>query len=437
MCALQEGVFPARARPEPLLSEEERRRLAQTSGLYLREQQEHLAAERYLLYAAVSRPQELLVLSWHVADDDGEPTPRSLFVDDLCDLFEQTLSEERLRRPLGAAEPAEPFDRRPGAPAPAPLPAQSTAPPRRVISDQRLLRALRERTWSASSLEGWIRCPMRWFVSYMLGPGAFDPEPEPLARGGLAHAALNDTLEGLRAETGSARVTRPRLGLARELLRVALERNELQYPLSVAPERRPGVRRRLRADLERYLDHAADAGSPLEPTFLEVGFGIDADAGRGEPSALPAYEFGPGSRLRGRIDRIDVNEAREAVVYDYKSGAAPAPAKWVSEGRLQMALYMRAVEELLGLRVVGGFYQPLGGDQRPRGLLDADSGVQLECVKGDIREHGEVQELLDEAIARAREAVAEAGAGAIEARPQTCAFGKGGCEFPTICRCER
>ena len=37
VCALQEGVFPARARPQPLLGEEERRRLAETSGLRLGE----------------------------------------------------------------------------------------------------------------------------------------------------------------------------------------------------------------------------------------------------------------------------------------------------------------------------------------------------------------------------------------------------------------
>ncbi len=106
VCALQEGVFPARARPQPLLSEEERGRLAEASGLRLGEHQDPLAAERYLLYAAVSRPQELLVLSWHVADDDGNPTARSLFVDDICDLFEEKLGSERVRRPLGAAEAA-------------------------------------------------------------------------------------------------------------------------------------------------------------------------------------------------------------------------------------------------------------------------------------------------------------------------------------------
>ncbi len=301
-----------------------------------------------------------------------------------------------------------------------------------------MLESLRERPWSASSLEGWIGCPMRWYVMNVLAPGAFDPEPEPLAKGGLAHAALADTLEGLRAETGSARLSTARLKLARELLGAALERNEPDHPLSVSPERRPGVRRRLRADLERYLERAAEVEDPLEPRFLEVGFGIDADAGRGQASALPAFEFGPGSRLRGRIDRVDVSPAGEAVVYDYKSSFAPAPAKWLAEGKLQVALYMRAVQELLGLEVVGGFYQPLSGaDLRARGLLDSDGAVQLQCVRGDARDHGEVQELLDGALAMASAAVAEARRGEIEARPRTCAFPKGGCEFPTICRCER
>lgn len=279
---------------------------------------------------------------------------------------------------------------------------------------------------------------MRWFVLNVLRPGAIDPDPEPLVRGGLAHAALNDTFEGLRAETGSARLTPARLSLARELLGAALEHNEHEHPLSVAPERLPGARRRLRADLERYLEHASRVEDPLEPTFLEAGFGIDADAGRGEASSLPAFEFAPGSRLRGRIDRIDVNEGREAVVYDYKASFAPAPARWVGEGKLQVALYMRAAEELLGLGVVGGFYQPLSGsDLRARGVLDEDSGVKLDCVRGDERPHEEIQELLDEAMDKAREAVRQAGAGELEARPDTCMFGKGGCEFPTICRCER
>jgi len=428
LCCLQEGVFPARAQPEPLLSEDERRRLAETSGLRLGVREDPLAAERYLLYAAVSRPRELLVLSWHVADDEGEPTARSLFVDDLCDLLAETLSEQRLRRPLGAVES-------PGEPEPRPRLAGRGA----VLADEHVLEALRGRPWSASSLERWIRCPMGWFIERMLDPGDFEPQPEPLARGGLAHAALADTLEGLRVQRGSACLTRASLDAARALLREALELGEADHPLSVAPERLPGMRRGLRADLERYLEYASEIDSPLEPAYLEVGFGMGTGEASEEPGSLAAFQFAPGAWLRGRIDRIDVSDAGAAVVYDYKSSFAPRPDTWVGEGKLQVALYMHAVQSLLGLRVAGGFYQPLSGaDLRARGVLDSDSGVELDCVRGDAREHEDVHELLREAIARASEAAAEAGAGELEARPQTCSFGRAkGCAFPTICRCER
>jgi hypothetical protein len=97
---------------------------------------------------------------------------------------------------------------------------------------------------------------------------------------------------------------------------------------------------------------------------------------------------------------------------------------------------MRAVEELLGLEAVGGFYQPLSGvDLRARGVLDGDSGVEVECVRGEVREHAEVRELLEKVVAGAREAATQAGRGELEARPRTCAY-RGGCMYPTICRCE-
>ncbi|HWJ51437.1 MAG TPA: PD-(D/E)XK nuclease family protein, partial [Solirubrobacteraceae bacterium] len=255
--------------------------------------------------------------------------------------------------------------------------------------------------------------------------------------GGLAHAALRDTLEGLRSETGSARLTLGNVTRALELLAEALARNEVDYPLSTAPERRPGVRRRLHADLERYLQFAAEADSPLEPSRLELGFGFESNDDRGEQGDLPAFDLGGGVLMRGRIDRVDFDDSGAAVVYDYKSSVAPPPAKWIGERNLQVALYMRAVEDLLGVRAVGGFYQPLSGaDLRARGVLESDSGIELDCVRGDVREHDEVRELLDEALAGARAAAAEAGSGVLEPRPQTCAY-NGGCMYPTICRCER
>jgi ATP-dependent helicase/DNAse subunit B len=269
----------------------------------------------------------------------------------------------------------------------------------------------------------------------MLRPGALDPDAEPLARGGLAHEALRDTLEGLRRQCGSARVTHANLALARELLATALLENEARFPLSVAPERRPSARRRLHSDLERYLRHAAEAESPLEPTRLELAFGFPGEQPDGEQE-LAAFDLGGGVRMRGRIDRVDMDADGAAVIYDYKSSIAPAPAKWISERNLQVALYMRAVEQLLGANVLGGFYQPLSGpDLRARGVLDEEGTVALECVRGDSRPREAIEELLTEAIDAAREAAAQAGTGALQPRPRTCAY-KGGCMYPTICRCE-
>ena len=452
LCSLQEGTFPARARPQPLLSEEERRRLAETSGLRLLDHEDALAAERYLLYAATSRPEELLVLSWHVADDDGAPVARSLFVDDLCDLFEPSLDEQRARRALGAVGwDAE--ERAPDAPMPPAAGAAQAVPagsaagqagplagtaPDAPLAHERVLEELAAKAWSASSFETWIACPVRWFVERLLRPGQFEPQAEPLVRGGLAHAALKDTLEELRRETGSARITAASVGRARALMHRALDDGAADFPLSSVPERRPGALRRLHSDLERYLNHAAAADSALEPSALELGFGFASDDQRGEASALPAWELGGGARMRGRIDRVDVGDHGQAVVYDYKASSAPAAARWLSDGNLQVALYMRAVEDLLGVTAVGGFYQPLSGtDLRARGLLEQDGGVELDCVRGDEREHAEVREILDGAVAAAREAAAQAARGELRPRPRTCGYRGAGCMYPSICRCER
>ncbi|HEY7960676.1 MAG TPA: PD-(D/E)XK nuclease family protein [Solirubrobacteraceae bacterium] len=436
LCGLQEGTFPAPGRPEPLLSEDERRELAQASGLVLAGAagEQSLAVERYLLYASLSRPQELLALSWHTAAEDGETTVPSLFLEDVCDLFSAQLRATCVRRPLGAAS-------WPGPGPPAALRAQREpvlggarrAPPGIApLRDPQLLAALREqRLWSASSLEVWAGCPVRWLVERLLRTRGLDPDPEPLARGGLAHAALRDTLAGLREQSGSARLTPASLGLARTLLHEALTRHADSFPLSVAPERVPGVRRRLEADLERYLEHAAAAESPLEPAHLELSFGFDEDE-------LAALDLGGGVRLRGRIDRVDLSAAGDAVLYDYKGAQAPPADRWVAQRSLQIALYMRAVEQLLGRRALGGFYQPLAGrDLRARGALAADGGVALECVRGDVREREDLDALVGDAVQLAREAAAQADRGELQARPDTCAFGDGGCMYPTICRCER
>jgi ATP-dependent helicase/DNAse subunit B len=428
LSGMQEGEFPLRGRPEPLLGERERTRIAQASGLLLGEPHDVLAAERYLLYAMLSRPEERLTLSWHESDDDAGPLSRSLFVDDVCDLFEERLADERERRPLGAVDGVA------GAPS-----LSSDMPAGGRLTDERVLSPLRERVWSATSLEKWVGCPVAWFVERLLAPGRFEPDPEPFARGSLAHDALNATLSELGRQTGSTRVTPATIGLAGSILREALTEAEPRYLLSVSPQRALAIRRSLQADLERYLEHAAGLESSLTPREFELGFGFTAqdEDQHGEPSELPAFDLGGGVRLRGRIDRIDVGTEGEAVVIDYKGAQAPRGKRWIADGNLQVALYMQAAEQLLGVRVVGGLYQPLRGRSiTARGALLEDHQAAVDCTSTDRLTQEELDALLADALDAARAAAGEAGRGELEPRPNTCAW-NGGCQYPTICRCER
>jgi hypothetical protein len=274
---------------------------------------------------------------------------------------------------------------------------------------------------------------VRWFVERMLRPGQIDPDSEPQVAGTVIHEVLHAVHAGLRLETGSARLLPTRLPRALELMRETLAEECSKVVLAGSPERGAAVQRRLESDLARYLERAAETDSPFDPEHLELEFGFQTD----DRDNLPALDLGGGLRLRGRIDRIDVGVGGEAVVYDYKRrfrGGLPG-GKWVGERNLQVALYMRAARDLLGYRVVGGFYQPVTGEElRARGaILDE---VDLASVRTDRYEAAAFDDIVEETLGLARSAGGEAAHGRLRACPHTCSFGDWGCRYPTICRSE-
>ena len=100
VCGLQEGEFPRPAVAEPFLSDDQRRELATATGLFLAPREDALAAERYLFYAAASRPLRRLVLSCRDADEEGNPAIRSFFVADVQALLTEL---PEVHRPLSDA----------------------------------------------------------------------------------------------------------------------------------------------------------------------------------------------------------------------------------------------------------------------------------------------------------------------------------------------
>ena len=447
LARLQDGVFPRPGRPEPFLGDDERRgvdRALAAAGeppLGLRDHEDPLDAERYQLYAAISRPRRLLVLSWHRADEDGDPVVRSPFADDVLDLLDPppAVVDRRLGSvawPAGARTSAA-QRRQSGALADGQERLRDAAvpsgPPR--IGHPLVLAALAERdAWSATELEVYARCPMRWFVERLLRPDGIDPDAEPLSRGRAGHAALELTLREL-AEAGRAarrRDARPRRRApAPPPARARGARSDLDRPAPPAGRARaPGGRSRAAARASgrgrllvrpggvravvRRPRRAAAGGRPRRPARARpdrprrpLARRARGDHRRlqGPHEADAGHEVARRGAAAGRALRARARAARGGGRHARRRGAAAA-------GRRESRGHEGA---RLGRR----------GRRSGAGHADAD---RLGAEERDA--------LLDAILDRAREIVGEIQSGALRPRPERCSWNDAGCAHPSICRCE-
>jgi RecB family exonuclease len=278
---------------------------------------------------------------------------------------------------------------------------------------------------SAGALETYADCPVRWLVNRELQPEPLEPDPDPLARGSYMHAVLEQVLRRLDAP-----VTPDNLPAALELLDQVLAETAHGIAAGRGEAVRAAWTRAVQADLRRYLTYEARNGSDWPVMGIELRFGFDSE------DSLPALALDDDVRLRGIIDRVDSDADGHAIVRDYKSGSARPEhqgARWAADRQLQVALYMIAVRELLGLEPVAGFYQPLGGgDLRARGVFLKDAAPGQRLVGNDGRSAEEIEELLDQARGRALALAGRLRAGELEPCPATCS--RDGCKYPGICR---
>lgn len=424
VCGLQEGEFPRPAVAEPFLSDDQRRELAVATGLRLSPREDAPAAERYLFYAAVSRPLRRLVLSCRDADEEGNPAIRSFLVADVQALLTEL---PEVHRPLSAvtwaleAAPTGTEQARAealAAPRERPAPLASLGP--------EACAALRQReVLSAGSLETYARCPVRWLIEKELAPERFEPDPEAMVRGSCIHRVLERALGELDWPLMPAT-----LADAGAIVERIVADEAPRFVLGRGAAAQAAAAHEIAGDVQRLLAHEAQGGGSFTPAELELRFGMGDDT-------LPPLVLGDGAlNLRGVIDRVDLDRAGRALVRDYKSGRRQPSwpiARWQAEDQLQVALYMIAVRELLRREPVGGVYQPLRGDDlRARGVIcdDAEAGEQF--VDTDRRPREQLEAELEAAAARACALAVELRAGVLAATPDTCS--PGGCAYPGICR---
>ena len=282
---------------------------------------------------------------------------------------------------------------------------------------------------SASGLEAYAGCPVRWLVEHHLRPRALEPVPAPLVRGGVAHRVLAAAFAHLRERLGSARLTAESLSDALSALDEALADHAADAALDPDPAVHAALLRSMEAELRRTLEQEAASPTTLEPERFELGFGR-------EEHDLPLVELAGGRvTLRGQIDRVDIDRERgEAVVRDYKARDRHPVDTWTRDTRLQVALYMLSVQRLLGLTAVAGLYQPLaGGDRRARGLVLEEAAERVGgSVANDVKDAEEFAAALDAAEATAAMLADRLTAGELRPCPATCS--PRGCAHPGVCR---
>lgn len=232
--------------------------------------------------------------------------------------------------------------------------------------------------WSITALEDFRDCPYRFFLKHALKvKPLLEPElfPTGLELGNLYHQILQDFCEHYRGMS----LVAEKAAEYRQVLADCFESFYREWQESAPNDLLKLVlfiqEKQIRRALNLWLDseiHWAEATNHRFRIFgLEYAFGLakgDYDAGSlPEPYQLETDD-GP-IRIWGKIDRVDRDEAGYFNVYDYKSGRGPSTQDILNIKRLQLAVYLLALEQLsFGQdRALGGSYIGLRQPSRSRG----------------------------------------------------------------------
>ena len=392
---LAEGEFPAPPRESWLYSDQERRTLAE-AGISLPTSEDRAAAADFSFSLAVGMAADQL---WLSAVTDSETLPsryleevKRLFVSGAIateaygphQLVAETVAEVRSKRellkaslnhvwcqPQASEEWATVYSALRSV-LPECLEQVATIERERVGTyagqvDPALIDRSR---YSASALEQYAACPFAYFVTQVLGLGEWDAAEEgfdALSSGSVWHEVLAGFLGRYRGQKLALEAAEKYLRELVGLLEVAVDRREKDG--RVVPDiwwrfEKPRWEQALSSWLNGELERQAH--TDRVPHYFEWAFGTALRRGcDGESTEQPLVFSGDDGEmveLQGKVDRIDTGGGSYRII-DYKTGKAPARKQAEQGLRLQVPLYMMAVDSLLcrtGEMAADGMYLPVG-----------------------------------------------------------------------------
>ncbi|NUQ72880.1 MAG: PD-(D/E)XK nuclease family protein [Polyangiaceae bacterium] len=446
---LAEKLFPQKVMEDPLLRDEDRKRI--DPGLETNE--ERVAGERLALRIAVGAARERVYLSYPRVDmDQSRPRVPSFYGLEVMRAVEGRLPgfDELARRAEESGEA------RIGWPAPpkhedaideaehdlALLERLFQKPEEQTIGTARYLlsanahlaRALRfrarrwipswtsadglakpipeaqkaltshlftARSYSPTALQAFAACPYKFFMHaiHRLGPqrrpDAIE-EMDALQRGSLVHEAQFEVLADLR-DAGLLPVTKDNLEMARERLDGVLSRVAERYYDELAP----AIDRvwddtvgQIRADLREWLRRSAEEPSERAwtPWRFELSFGLTDRRAKDPGSQNAPAALDCGVLLRGSIDLVERSATGALRATDYKTGKQRAQKGAIVGGgeTLQPVFYALALEKLFpDSKVDSGrlyYCTSTGGFESVPIALTSEARASANEVIGIIRE---------------------------------------------------
>ena len=460
------GVLERQFPPVPLedlfLVDEDRVRLNRR-GFRFPDRRQRQAEEVFLFYTAVTRARRTLQLSHATIDADGNPALPSFFLREVVrQLDPDSLGEIVEERTAGKILPppeemvlAEDVDRaiclglaarHPGGapPAEVTLAAALYGLRREDAAFRSALRAAlrgvqagliepalreeaarRETAFSHSSLTDLRQCPYLYFARQWIRLKPLPPrELEAADLGAVLHDTLRDCLLAGGAADPSETLRRHFEAAARSRRRTFRSRSDGW---------------RLRAALAAVLRAEEKRATALRPQLYEVSFGRKS----GSHPPLQVRTPGRDEELSGRIDRVDVDSSgRFGYVVDYKYSDPEAVGRAFGTGTgpeiagFQLAIYLMALREVLGLEPVGAELLSTRRQVRRFALGREALAEQWDPPKKALR-LGEAE--FAGYLERARQAIAAliavARSGEIATRPLDAKLcGAGNCPAADVCR---
>lgn len=271
---------------------------------------------------------------------------------------------------------------------------------------ERIIQRYQQKSLSVSRLNLYATCPYKFFCAELLDLTAGQVEEleiTALEEGNLLHLVLKLYWE-----------QQGRIPIQEILEQVYLEHNHY-------------LTRRIRRMIDKFnqQDIVLVNSSEFYPRYLEQSF-----------DNLKITSPTGSIRLRGVIDRIDLNSDGEYVIYDYKSGGSPSTTEIIEGIDIQLQAYTLAAANIItdGNLVGIGFYTLRDGKRS--GLWSKDHNRRLGIRGGRaVLEPDQWQNITNDFMMTLSNYVSRIFAGDFPIEPQkkgACDY----CDFRVICRRE-